>query len=115
MSVANPHRHLTRADIENIPLKKRIEMLDEAAPWLMKPPKLRKLIRLAVQKAHGEKIASALDTLLGLVDTLYDLEQQEGAHHPGLVERQKSGAIRRELIEVQEKISLQWKGLYMLV
>ena len=115
MSIADTHRHLTKADIYRVPQKERIAIVERAVPWLVKPPKLRKLIRLSVQKAHGKKLADALDALLESVDTLYDLEQQDGAHNPGLVERQQSGAIRRELIEVEEKLSEQWRELYMLV
>ena len=79
MSTTRAHRHLTKADIDRIPQKERLVMTERAVPWLVKPPKLRKLVRLAVQKAHGKKLADALDALLGSVDTLYDLEQHDGA------------------------------------
>ena len=114
MSILRPHRHLTKADIYRIPQKERIAMVERVLHGLLKPPRLRKLVRLAMQKAHGKKLADALDALLVSVDTLYDLEQQDCAHNPGLLERQRSGAIRKELHEAQEKLSAQWEELYML-
>lgn len=115
MSITRAHRHLTKADIYRIPQKERIAMAKRVLPGLFQPPRLRKLVRLAVQKAHGKKLANALDALLVSVDTLYDLEQQDGAHNPHLFKRQRSGAIRKELHEAQEELSSQWKKLYMLV
>jgi len=109
-------RPLTKADIDAIPRKRRIAIAESAAPWLFKPPKLRKRIRLAVGKAgkKGQAIANELDILITLVDTLYDLDQQATAHNPHLLERQRNGAIRKEFDAQLEKLLEQWKKLYML-
>lgn len=80
----------------------------EAAPWLIKPGMIRKSIRRSLtDQPKGFK--DKLDALFVLIDRLYDLDQQEDAMNPHLLQAQRNGSIKREFDATARALTRAWK------
>ncbi len=86
-------------------------LLERACPWLVKPKRLRSIVRRAVRKTRTKEFADKLDVVLVLMDTVHDLTEQESAMNPALLKAQRDGTIAKEIRTEFEKLMTAWEEL----
>ncbi|OGZ05500.1 MAG: hypothetical protein A2845_05825 [Candidatus Lloydbacteria bacterium RIFCSPHIGHO2_01_FULL_49_22] len=91
--------------------------LEKIWPSLIKPKRLRNVVRRAVRKTKSKEFADKLDAVLLFMATVHDLTQQENAMNPSpaLLKLQRSGTVTREIKEEFQKLLAAWKELIAIV
>jgi hypothetical protein len=108
-------RHLTKEGLSKITRKEARALLEHACPWMVKPKRLRSIVRRIVQKTRSKEFADKLDALLCATHTVHDLGQQLTAINPKLLEAQRDGSIERERGEALQKLEVAYEELLLLV
>lgn len=91
--------------------------LEKIWPSLIKPKRLRNVVRRAVRKTKSKEFADKLDMLLLLMATVHDLTQQEAAMNPSpaLLKLQQNGTVTREVKAEFQKLLTAWEELIAIV
>lgn len=105
-----PPRHHTISEIQL-----NSEMLEHITPHILKPRRLRNIVRRTVRKSKTKEFTDQLDSLLGAVNQIHNLTQQLSAVNPSLYDGQRSGAIARARNNAIAHLEDTWRGMLALV
>lgn len=86
-------------------------LLEKACPWLIKPKRLRSIVRRAVRKTQTKEFADKLEAVLSLMDTVHDLTEQESAMNPRLLAAQRDGTITKKIRTEFRNLMTAWEEL----
>lgn len=91
--------------------------LEKIWPSLIKPRRLRNVVRRAVRKTKSKEFADKLDALLLLMATVHDLTQQEDTMNPSpaLLKLQRNGTVTQEVKAEFQKLLAAWEELVAIV
>lgn len=112
---ASIKRHLTKEDMPKFTRRQARAFLERVSPWMVKPRRLRNIVRRVVQKSKTKEFADKLDTLLCAVESVHDLGQQLTAMNPELFKAQRDGTLEQQRSKAVEKLDIAYEELIMLI